>query len=573
MTSQQDLERVVSREASPVAIRSRPVPRTAPPRRLPAGLALRVLTVLGLVLTPIAAGLTAVDWAPPAQVRDVGLDGLSAQVDLRIGSNTIGIDSGLLGGLRRPGPVVLGKHVGLDIRPNDLSLTLFSPTGGLDRSTIDVAGHLFADEQARRDELNKLTSAVLRYYGAIGFGTAYLVAMLEIFGYAYLKHRRRAVRRLAPQERAAVLADRRPERTAARPVAVLAILAVLIPAGYLCSPLSDRHQPISPDSQLRDTFLSGWQVTGPFTYLIQQGATTVDSLSKSEQAFYDRVSANRDTAFEARFGIPTLPSSPDLIRIAVLDDLQGTSGMARVVGESAQHVSADAILNLGDLTATGTAQEAYLSYLKSYTVDVLAHYAADIPVYTSLGRHDTPAVAAYAKKVGFSVAGGTAQKIGGVKFLGANSPYVANFGSAAELIDPVITTETVAAGLRQVACAAPPLAVYAHDKELLDEVADSGCVPIVIGGHDYTGKPSAEVRTSNGVVRRVILGSTGGHGAGDGFGGLSTPRNNAPFVLLTVDRRTGAVTVDTVTVHPDASVTMATSNLAPLSTEQLSGLG
>ena len=80
---------------------------------------------------------------------------------------------------------------------------------------------------------------------------------------------------------------------------------------------------------------------------------------------------------------------------------------------------------------------------------------------------------------------------------------------------------------------------------------------MVIGGHDYTGQPSTDVDTPNGVVRRMILGSTGGHGDGDGFGGLSTPRNNAPFVLLSIDRRDGAVTVDTTTVHPDASVTMS----------------
>ncbi|MDQ1739088.1 MAG: hypothetical protein QOE53_740, partial [Pseudonocardiales bacterium] len=181
--------------------------------------------------------------------------------------------------------------------------------------------------------------------------------------------------------------------------------------------------------------------------------------------------------------------------------------------------------------------------------------------------------ATYAKKVHFSVAGGAAQKIAGARFLGVNSPYVVKFGSAAELIDPAITTEAVATGLRQVACDDPPLAVYAHDKELLGEVTGTGCVPIVIGGHDYTGKPSAEVATPDGVVRTIIVGSTGGHGEGDGLGGLSTPRNNAPFVLLTIDRRTGAVTVDTVTVHPDASVTMATTNLTPLTAAQLDRLG
>jgi len=570
MTSQQDLERVVPRELTQGVTGKLPEPIR---RRLQSGLVGRVLTVLALVLTPAAAGLTAVAWAPPAHVRDVGLDGLSAQVDLRIGSNTVQIDSGLLGGVRRPGPVILGKHVGLDIRPTDLNLTLFSSTGTLDRSTIDLVGHLFSDSQARTDELNKLTAAVLRYYGTIGFGTAYLVAMLEIFGYAYLKYRRRALDRLSPRQRVAVLADRGPERRAARPVAIAAMLAVLVPAGYLCSPLSNRYQPIEPDPTLEHTFLSGWQITGPFGYLISQAVTTVDSLGKSEQAFYDRVSANRDTEFQNRFGTSTLPPNPDLLRIAILDDLQGTSGMARVVGESAQHVSADAILNLGDLTATGTEQESYLSYLKSYTVDVLAHYAGDIPVYSSLGRHDTPAVAAYAKKVHVSIANGTPQKIGGAKFLGANSPYVVKFGSAAELIDPAITTETVSAGLRQAACAEQPLAVYAHDKELLDEVTDSGCVPIVIGGHDYTGRPSTDLDTPNGVVRQIILGSTGGHGEGDGFGGLSTPRNNAPFVLLTIDRRDGTVTADTLTVHPDAAVTMTTTSLAPLTAEQLSRSG
>jgi hypothetical protein len=573
MTSRPDLQRAVPRELPPALSRRRPTLPAFPSHRFPTWLALRILTVLALVLIPIAAGLTAVSWAPPATVSDVGLDGLSAQVDLQLGGNTVEIDSGLLGGLRRPGPVVLGKHIGIDIRPTDLDLTLFTAGGALDRSTIDVAGHLFADQQARDDELHKVTAAVLRYYGMVGFGTAYLVAALEILGYAYLKHRRRTVAALAPQHRAVVLADRRPERAVARPAAIAAMLVVLVPAAYTCSPLSDRHQPVTPDSQLDQTFLAGWQITGPFKNLIGQAATAIDSLSKSEQAFYDRVSANRDSAFEARFGIPTLPHNPAVLRIAVLDDLQGTSGMARVVGESAQHVSADAILNLGDLTATGTAQESYLSYLKSYTVDVLAHYAGDVPVYSSLGRHDTPAVAAYAKKVHFSVAGGAAQKIAGARFLGANSPYVVRFGSAAELIDPAITTETVAGGLRRAACVDQPLAVYAHDKELLGEVTGSGCAPIVIGGHDYTGKPSAEQTTPDGVVRTIILGSTGGHGEGDGLGGLSTPRNNAPFVLLSIDRKSGAVTVDTVTVHPDASVTMATSNLTPLSAEQLDRLG
>ena len=71
------------------------------------------------------------------------------------------------------------------------------------------------------------------------------------------------------------------------------------------------------------------------------------------------------------------------------------------------------------------------------------------------------------------------------------------------------------------------------------------------------------------MVRKIILGSTGGHGEGDGLGGLTSPRNNAPFVLLSIDRTTGEVRVDTTTVHPDASVTVDSTNLSPLTGDEL----
>ena len=224
---------------------------------------------------------------------------------------------------------------------------------------------------------------------------------------------------------------------------------------------------MQPDQQLANTFLAGWQLTGPFTYLIRQAATSVDSLGKTEQRFYDQVTGNLLNQYDTHFGPPDAAPDKNLIRVVVLDDLQGTSGMARTVGIAAQRVHADAIINLGDLTATGTAQEAYLSYLKSYTVGVLSHYAGTVPVFSSLGRHDTPAVAAAAKKLHITVADGTVQKIAGLRFIGVNSPYIVNFGEAARLIDPKVTTDSVAAALRQTGCSQRPFGVFAHDKELL----------------------------------------------------------------------------------------------------------
>ncbi len=530
----------------------------------------RVLLVLALVLTPLAAGVLAVALAPPAHVADVGLDGLDVDVRLLPGGGNTQIDSALLGGLRTTAPTVAGKPIGITVRPSDLNLDLFDSRGALDPATIDLLGHLFGDRQARRAELRQLVGGVVRYYGTVFCVTAYLVATVEVLGFAYLRRRSRQLRTLATDGSLPPLLRR--EERGVRVVAGVLSLALIAGAGYLLSPAGNRAEAVRPDPQLDGTFLAGWQLTGPFSYLIQQAATSIDALSKSEQTFYDQVSTSRDAAYQRQYGSAGLPHDSDILRIEVLDDLQGTSGMARIVGEAAQRVHADAILNLGDLTATGTTQESYLSYLKSYTVQVLAHYAGGIPVYSSLGRHDTPTVASYARKVHITVADGEPHQVAGVRMIGVNSPYVVNFGEAARLIDPQVTTDAVSGDLQRKACADQPFAVYAHDSELLGPLIRSGCVPLVIGGHSYTGEPSRDVSTPAGTVRQLVLGSTGGHGANDGLGGLSTPRNDAPFVMISIDRKTGEVRVDTTTVHPDASVDVSSVQLAPLDGTQRSRL-
>jgi len=528
-----------------------------------------VLIWLALALTPLAGGLIAVVLAPPTTVHDVGLDGLNLDIGLQLGRTSTEIDSALLGGLRTQSPTILGKPVGLDIRPSDLNLSLFDPRGKLDGASVGVLGHLFSDPQAQRAELHRITAQVIRYYATIFCVTTYLVICIEGLGYIYL--RRRALRLAPVGGRPGRLLSQ--ESRVVRVGAAVVSLLLIAPAAVLVSPLSNRDVATAGDVPLTGTFLSHWQLTGPFTQLIRQGINSIDSLSQSEAVFYNKVSHNRDQAYIEHYGSSGLPHDKDIIRIAILDDLQGTSGMARIVGEAAQNLHADAILNLGDLTATGTAQESYLSYLKSYTVEVLSHYAGDIPVYTSLGRHDTPTVVSYAKKVGFTVADGSPHKIAGLKTIGANSPYIVNFGDAARLKDPAVTTDSVAKALTTTACDNHPVIVYAHDKELLNGVIDSGCAPIVIGGHSYDGEPSKNITTDAGVVRKVILGSTGGHGAGDGIGGLTTPRNNAPFELLSIDKKTGEVRVDTTVVHPDSSVTVSSVSLDPLSGDQRDRLG
>ena len=65
------------------------------------------------------------------------------------------------------------------------------------------------------------------------------------------------------------------------------------------------------------------------------------------------------------------------------------------------------------------------------TVSELASYAGHVPVYASLGRHDTPAVAAALRKAGVSVADESVHPIAGVAAMGVNSAYIVEFGQAA----------------------------------------------------------------------------------------------------------------------------------------------
>jgi hypothetical protein len=525
-----------------------------------------------LILAPVAAAITALSVAPAATVHDVGLDGLDAKVDLTIGGGALEIDSGLLGALRRPSPTVWGKHVGIRVVPSDVGLRLFTSSGTVDPAAQRVIAHLFSDPAAAHDELESVRRQVVTHYLAAAGLAAGLVLFVEISGYAFLKHRRLVRRRMTPYLRLITAEDRRVDRVLARWVAAAAAVVCIVPALYVLSPLADRPVAIVPDPALTGTFAAGWQMTGPFTPVVLETLNAVDSLGKQEEAFYDAAAAHLQQSFATAYDQNSLSSDPDLVRVLFLDDLQGTSGMARIVGLAAGMYHAGAIVELGDVTATGTAQEAYLDYLKKYTVSELASYAGHVPVYASLGRHDTPAVAAALRKAGVSVADESVHPIAGVAAMGVNSAYIVEFGQAARLIDPAVTSATVSGRVASEGCAELPLLVYGHDSEDLDALAATGCVPIVVGGHSFTGQAPVLYRTAGRLTRQLVLGSTGGHGANDGFGGLSTPRNAAPFSVLSINKRTGAIGVDTVTVFPDTTVTLTHRALPALSAADLTRL-
>lgn len=533
---------------------------------------------LGLVAAPIGAGLAAIETVPPPQVNDIGVDGLNSTVDLQLGSNTISLSTGEMGAQRASNISILGKHIGVGLRTDALNVPLLTPTGSFNQNTIETAGHVFADKGTLDAELSRVKQQVVTYYETAGFGAAYISAMLEVFGYMYIKHRRKALAELNDDERQLVHSDRSVERVLGTSVAAAAILAQLAVLGTVAFQ-PNHDQAVKPTAELAGTSFDGWQLMGPFTPFITSAIQGADAYSEQEKAFYDLASINQLAALQKAFGTTgtSLAKDPDILTIEISDDYQGTSGMTRLVGEAAQFFNADAVMNLGDLTTTGSSQESLLSYVNSYTVSSLAHNSKNIPVITSLGRHDTPAVVSYADKVKITVADGKIQKVGDIpNVMGFNSPYIVNFGQASKLIDPKVTEDVASEKLEEQACADKPAIVFGHDAEDFGPLIASGCVPIVIGGHNYTAKPGQNVITTGGtdteerrITRVLSLGSTGGHSALDALGGPTIPRNIASHEALQINKKTGAVSNITINVTPAGFVNVQITQLDALSPAEL----
>lgn len=537
--------------------------------------ALRGAIGVGAILAPFApigAAVGAVELAPPAQINNVGIDGLTAYAGVHFGRSSDNLDiAGPLVGLERKNVIsILGEHIGVDVRLASSDIAILNPDGSPNKDTINVVGHLFSDKNVLGDELKQAAEDATGYYETIALSTGSSVFALELAAGGYLLYRRRQLAGYSPEARATIKHDRRLERTALPCIATLGVAALAAPLfSVAIQPNSAAH--IKPSDVLVGTPVHDWQFTGALAPVIPEAVDAIKAIGQQEKSYYDAVTKSQAEAFKQLHGTDKLEKNPDIVRLVLMDDLQGVSGMARVIGEGAQLYSADAIINLGDLTATGTEQESYLKYLDNYTLTTLVHYAKKTPIYMSLGRHDTEIVAQLAKKLGVTVANGKEQHIAGIPIMGANSPYEVSFGQQGKLKDSKVTDDTVAQQLLQKACQTPVSLLIAHDVSSLGQASETGCLSFVVGGHSYTAKPSQNIVGANGqTTRELFLGSGGGHSDKDGYGaGLTTLRNTATYMTLSINKKTGEVFADTTTLSPDKKVTIVREQLATLSPKQL----
>ncbi|NNV09191.1 metallophosphoesterase, partial [Geobacillus sp. MMMUD3] len=191
-----------------------------------------------------------------------------------------------------------------------------------------------------------------------------------------------------------------------------------------------------PDPAFAGTPLAGSQVTGRLGGIIDQAFTAVRDFSEDNDAFYDAVLAGLRGAWSERplsgdwtsQGMVPPPAGKAGVSTFVLSsDVHCNIGMARVVGAVTRLSGADALIDAGDVTMTGTSAE-------NYCIDVLGNELPEgLPRMFVKGNHDSQETARHARRSGWTVLDDSTAELAGVRFFGGPDPRRTVFGSGPQL--------------------------------------------------------------------------------------------------------------------------------------------
>lgn len=413
--------------------------------------------------------------------------------------------------------------------------------GAVDALGGDVASYaaLFSAPQAQVNEVvDGMTTEILaRWALAVCIISGVAVAMAFILGPV----------RLAGIGRALV----------GKELIGIGLVTVLVLASVGTAVLT-RPKPLAADPAFEGTPLAGAQVTGRLGGVIDAAFTAVKDFSDDNDAFYDQVLANLRNQWNARpmtgnwsdRGMVPPPIGPDQSLNADVStfvfgsDLHCNIGMARVVGAVARMSDADAYIDGGDVTMTGTSAE-------NYCLDVLDDELPEkLPRMIVKGNHDSTETTNHARTQGWKVLEDSTAEMSGVTFFGGPDPRRTVFGSGPQL-ETDLTADQYAQKLRTEACASDFDIMLIHDARIGAPSLRSGCAKYSLSGHWH--KQVGPETLGSGV--RYVSSTTGG-----ALANALTPgplKMDAELSILRVDNRTKRpIDVQIVTVSPDKTVTI-----------------
>ncbi len=511
-----------------------------------------------LLLALAAVALVTLPWALFTSRADLTFGPHEAQYRVTADSR-LTVDFGPLGELLVPAedyiPLGLGLHVDIgeipvsgddrdEERPAADPDEVQDPGGGsIDALGGDIASYasLFSSPQAQIDQVVEgLSREILtRWALAVCLVTGGLVGLAAFLGSQRLDG---IVRALVGKELIGIC---------------LVIVLVLTGLGGL---VLNRPKPIAADPAFDGTPLAGSQVTGRLGGVIDTALTAVQDFAEDNDAFYDQVLAALRQQWDRRpitgnwtdrgmvppagaAGQEDADDSDRAVSTFVFgSDLHCNIGMARVVGEVAGMSGADAYIDGGDITMTGTSAE-------NYCLDVLDDELPDeMPRVIVKGNHDSTETTQHAKTRGWEVLEDSTAEMAGVTFFGAADPRRTVFGSGAQL-ETELTADQYAQRLRDEACETDFDIMLIHDAAVGAPSLRAGCADYALSGHWH--RRVGPETFGSGV--RYLSSTTGG-----ALANALTPgplKMNAELSIIRVDNATKRpIDVQIITVTPEMEV-------------------
>ncbi|WP_246490638.1 metallophosphoesterase family protein [Brevibacterium oceani] len=516
---------------------------------------------IGLLIALAAVALLTLPWAVFTSRADLTFGPHEAQYRITADSR-LTVDFGPLGTLLVPAedyiPLGLGLHVDIGEIPvsgedRDDDRPAADPdrvddggsgeTGGgaVDALGGDVASYaaLFSAPQAQVDQVvaGLLQEILIRWALAVCLITGGLVGLAAVLGPQRLETVVRAV--------------------AGKELIGITVVVALVLAG-LGTVVAQRPKPIAPDPAFDGTPLAGSQVTGRLGGIIDTAFAAVKDFADDNDAFYDRVLTTLRSQWNQRpitgnwndrgmvppagIGGQDDDSNDGVSTFVFGSDIHCNIGMARVVGAVTEMSGADAYIDGGDITMTGTSAE-------NYCLDVLDDELPEkLPRMMVKGNHDSMETTGHAKTRGWKVLEDSSAEMAGVTFFGAADPRRTVFGSGPQL-ETDLTADQYAKRLAEEACDADFDIMLIHDAAVGAPSLRTGCVDYALSGHWH--RRVGPETFGSGV--RYLSSTTGG-----ALANALTPgplKMNAELSIIRVDNATKRpIDVQIITVTPDQKV-------------------
>ncbi|WP_247595275.1 metallophosphoesterase family protein [Actinomyces procaprae] len=250
---------------------------------------------------------------------------------------------------------------------------------------------------------------------------------------------------------------------------------------------------------------------------------------------------------------------PDTDITAVLStDLHCNLDVISFAGVLDELADADLHLDHGDLTMTGSQPE-------SICVDALSNAVpSGVARVATIGNHDSESTVARLRAQGWTVTDGTVQKVAGLNVLGDVDP------------DRTSASGTVPRGREDAAQLGARLAstscqaadannrvdlVLIHQPYTFGPLVAEGCAPLLVAGHVHQERGMTTTVGGNLDVAQLVS------GAGKGGTSIGQVTEDAYLHVFSFSPDGDLVAWRTVTLHPDASVTVGAWRPVPAAQE------